>query len=231
AWGGAARGSGGGRGWGRGARGTVGRGPAVPLKTVPMITSPRTSKSTAPVSRFTRAWPSRVDHANVAALTLPTELKFSAVWVAGLSVAVITPTTCFQRASAASADDVHSAASTKPTNATLLLHFCFITDSFPLVEIALRNTIADSSRRSRGGGPWMSMWRRTAVGDGSVTARTRRSGHDRKDARKRSTALGTIDCRPMACRALRTPSFTIALPSQSPRGGRRSERSAVLAAR
>src|SRR5262245_38539819 len=119
---------------------TVCTGPAVPLETVPMITSPCTPKSTAPVSTFTRACPSRVDHANVAALTLPTELKFSAVWVAGLSVAVITPTTCFQCTSAANDDDAHSAAATKPTSATLLLHFCFITDSFPLVEVAFRNT-------------------------------------------------------------------------------------------
>src|SRR5262249_26611803 len=159
-------------------------GPVVPLKTCPMITSPCTSKSTAPVSRFTRAWPSRADHANVAGLTLPTGLKFSAVWVAGLSVAVITPTMCFQCTSAASAGDAHSAASTKPTSATLFFDCCFMTDSLRWVMLRGGPRIADDSRRSRGGGPWMSVWRQTAFGDGSVTARTRTSGHDWRHVRR-----------------------------------------------
>ena len=38
----------------------------------------------------------------------------------------------------------------------------------------------------------MSVWRKTAFGDGSVTARTRTSGHDWRDACRRAWTLATI---------------------------------------
>src|SRR6266446_10013814 len=64
-------------------------GPGVPLKVVPLITSPSTSKDVCPVDRSTRAWPLPADQGNVPAEMLPT----------GLSTfrAVITPTIWFQR--------------------------------------------------------------------------------------------------------------------------------------
>src|SRR6185369_4246097 len=111
---------------------TVCTGPVVPLNVCPLITSPCTTKCTAPVLRFTRAWPARTDHANEALLTWPIGLlMFSAASVVGSSEAVITPNIPFHCTSAAYDDDAHSAASTKPTSASLFLDFWFITVSFP----------------------------------------------------------------------------------------------------
>src|SRR5262249_35811098 len=49
-------------------------GPGVPLKGLPLITSPSTSKEAAPVERFTRARPLRAVHGNVPLSILPTGL-------------------------------------------------------------------------------------------------------------------------------------------------------------
>src|SRR5262245_3740990 len=115
-------------------------GPGVPLKVCPLITSPCTSKLVLPVARSTRARPARTDHGNVPLLTLPTGLlMFSAASVVRSSGAVITPTMLLQRTSA-NDDDAHSAASMKPTSATLLVDFCFMTDSLSMVDVASRNT-------------------------------------------------------------------------------------------
>src|SRR5215510_2223413 len=75
-------------------------GPAVPLNWVPLMFSPSTSNSVAPVERFTRARPLRATQANVPALiVVPTQLPSWSVPQTGLSTfsAVITPTTLRQR--------------------------------------------------------------------------------------------------------------------------------------
>src|SRR5262249_31592726 len=151
--------------------------------------------------------------------TLPTGLlMFSAASVVRSSGAVITPTMLLQRTSA-NDDDAHSAANMKPTSATLLADFCFMTDSFRWLTLRRGTRIADDSTRSRGGGPWMSMWRKAAFGDGSVTARTRTSGHDWRDD------SGVMTCRSFERRRSRSRSR-----SRRHRGGLPRERSSILGA-
>src|SRR5262249_22177221 len=83
-------------------------GPGVPLKGFPTITSPWTSQETAPVERFTRAWPLRTDHGKVPLPMAPTGLlRCSSAWVRKSSAAVITPAMRFQCTLAAKDADAH----------------------------------------------------------------------------------------------------------------------------
>src|SRR5262245_2737993 len=75
-------------------------GPAVPLKDVPLMTSPLTLKLVSPVARSTRAVPLRADHAKVPlSIVVPTQRPCASLRQIGLSTfcAVITPTTVRQR--------------------------------------------------------------------------------------------------------------------------------------